>query len=45
MAKYKLRLDIETEPASPSHQRMSWKSFVAAFVASVAAGLVVALLL
>jgi hypothetical protein len=45
MAKYKLRLDIETEPPAPSHQRINWKSLAVAFVTSLAAGIVVALLL
>lgn len=45
MAKYKLRLDIETDPPSRSPRTMSWKWLAAGFLTSVAAGLVVALLL
>jgi len=44
MAKYKLRLDIETEPPSSSVRPTGWMWLIAAFLTSLAAGLVVALL-
>jgi hypothetical protein len=45
MAKYKLQLDIETNPRSRSPQAVGWKLLAAGFLTSLAAGLVVALLL
>jgi hypothetical protein len=44
MAKYKLRLDIETDPNSP-YRQIGWRSLAAGFLTSLAAGLVLALLL
>jgi hypothetical protein len=44
MAKYRLLLDIETDPHSRPPRTVGWKGFVIGFLASLAAGLVVALL-
>jgi hypothetical protein len=44
MAKYKLRLDIETDPKSPSLQT-GWRSLAVQILAGLVAGLVLALLL
>jgi hypothetical protein len=45
MAKYKLRLDIETDPPSRSSRSITWSWLVAGFLTSLLAGLVLALLL
>jgi hypothetical protein len=43
MGKFKLRLHIEAE--TPPNQPITWKSLAAAFLTSLAAGVLVALLL